>query len=99
MYCVAFLFLFFFTVYMREQASAASGRSARFATSSELLYLLNLLYNMPSECYDEYKLIQLIPEEFRVVFRFLTYITFELIPQSRDRPVGSLGDTSTIMSA
>jgi len=49
-------------------------RSAKFATSSELLYLLNLLYNMPSECCVEYKLIQLIPEEFRVVFRFLTYI-------------------------
>jgi len=51
-----------------------SSRSARFATSSELLYLLNLLYNMPIECCDEYKLIQLIPEEFRVVFRFLAYI-------------------------
>jgi len=51
-----------------------SSRSARFATSSELLYLLNLLYNMPSECCDEYKLIQLILEKFRVVFRFLTYI-------------------------
>ena len=49
-------------------------RSAKFTTSSELLYLLNLLYNMPSECCVEYKLIQLIPEEFRVVFRFLTYI-------------------------
>ena len=51
-----------------------TSRSARIATSSELLYLLNLLYNMQSECCDEYKLIQLIPEEFRVVFRFLTYI-------------------------
>ena len=49
-------------------------RSAKFATSSELLYLLNLLYNMPSECCVEYKLIQLIPEEFRVVFHFLAYI-------------------------
>ena len=53
-------------------------RSAKFATSSELLYLLNLLYNIPSECCDEYKLIQLIPVEFRVVFRFLTYIFHNL---------------------
>ena len=50
-----------------------TSRSARIATSSELLYLLNLLYNTPSECCDEYKLIH-FPEEFRVVFRFLTYI-------------------------
>jgi len=51
-----------------------SSRSARFATSSELLYLLNLLYNTSSECCDDYKLVQLIPEEFRVVFRFPTHI-------------------------
>ena len=31
-----------------------TSRSAKFATSSELLYLLNLLYNMPIECCDEY---------------------------------------------
>ena len=49
-------------------------RSAKFAISSELLYLLNLLYNMLSECCDDYKLIQSILEEFCVVFRFLAYI-------------------------
>jgi len=49
-------------------------RSAKFVTSSELLYLLNLLYNMLSECCDDYKLIQLIPEEFCVVLHFLTCI-------------------------
>ena len=36
-----------------------TSRSAKFATSSELLYLLNLLYNTLIECCDEYKLIQL----------------------------------------
>ena len=41
-----------------------TSRSARFATSSELLYLLNLLYNMLIECCDEHKLIQLYTEEF-----------------------------------
>jgi len=51
-----------------------TSRSAEFATASELLYLLNLLYNMPIECCDEYKHIQPLPEEFRVVFHFLTYI-------------------------
>jgi len=36
-----------------------TSRSAEFATSSELLYLLKLLYNMLIECCDDYKLIQL----------------------------------------
>jgi len=36
-----------------------TSRSAKFATSSELLYLLNLLYNTLIECSVEYKLIQL----------------------------------------
>jgi len=49
-------------------------RSAKFVTASELLYLLNLLYNMLIECCDEYKTYTTLPEEFRVVFRFLTYI-------------------------
>ena len=64
-------------------------RSAKFATLSELLYLLNLLYNTLSERCDDYKLIQLIPEEFRVVFRFLTYI-FELISSVATAQPGAL---------
>jgi len=71
------ILLILFLLYRQNVVIVGAGRSsrsARFATSSELLYLLNLLYNTPSECCDEYKLIQLIPEEFRVVFRFLTYI-------------------------
>ena len=35
------------------------------------MYEVNWFFFISSE---EYKLIQLIPEEFRVVFRFLTYI-------------------------
>ena len=74
---MAFFLLLFFFLFCQDVVIGGAGRfsrSAKFAASSELLYLLNLLYNMPSECCDEYKLIQLIPEEFRVVFRFLTYI-------------------------
>ena len=55
-------------------------RSARIATSSELLYLLNLLYNMPSECCDEYKLIQLYQKSSVWCFAFSHTSTFELIP-------------------
>jgi len=55
-------------------------RSARIATSSELLYLLNLLYNMPSECCDEYKLIQLYEKSSVWCFAFSHTSTFELIP-------------------
>ena len=57
-----------------------SSRSAKFATSSELLYLLNLLYNMPSECCDEYKLIQLYQKSSVWCFAFSHTSTFELIP-------------------
>ena len=74
---ILILILILLLLYRQNVVIVGAGRfsrSARFATSSELLYLLNLLYNMPSKCCDEYKLIQLIPEEFRVVFRFLTYI-------------------------
>jgi len=57
-----------------------SSRSAKFATSSELLYLLNLLYNMPSECCVEYKLIQLYQKSSVWCFAFSHTSTFELIP-------------------
>jgi len=49
-------------------------RSAEFVTSSELLCLLNLLYNVLSECCDEYINLYNFTEGFRVVFRFLTHI-------------------------
>jgi len=55
-------------------------RSARIATSSELLYLLNLLYNMPSECCVEYILIQLYQKSSVWCFAFSHASTFELIP-------------------
>ena len=57
-----------------------TSRSARIATSSELLYLLNLLYNMPSDCCDEYKLIQLHQKSSMWCFAFSHTPTFELIP-------------------
>ena len=34
----------------------------------------HMLYNMLSECCDEYNTYTTLPEEFRVVFRFLAYI-------------------------
>ena len=49
-------------------------RSTEFVTSSELLCLLNLLYNVLSECCDEYINLYNFTEEFRMVFRFLAYI-------------------------
>jgi len=64
--------------------------------TSELLYLLNLLYNMPSECCDEYNLYNLNQKSSVWCFASSHTSTFELIPQSRGRPVGSLGDTTTI---
>jgi len=69
-----------------------TNRSAEFATSSELLYLLNLLYNTPSECCDEYKLMQLISEEFRVVLRFLICIYLWVNFLSCHGSARSLGD-------
>jgi len=57
-----------------------TSRSARIATSSELLYLLNLLYNMPIECCVEYKLIQLYQKSSVWCFAFSHTSTFELIP-------------------
>ena len=48
---------------------------------------------MPIECCDEYKLIQLIPEEFRVVFRFLTYIYIWVNSRSRHGSARSIGDS------
>jgi len=65
-------------------------RSAKFATSSELLYLLNLLYNMPSECCDEYKLIQLYQKSSVRCFAFSHTSTFELIPAVATAQPGAL---------
>ena len=67
-----------------------SSRSARFATSSELLYLLNLLYNTPSECCDEYKLIQLYQKSSVWWFAFSHTSTFELIPAVATAQPGAL---------
>jgi len=69
-------------------------RSAKFATSSELLYLLNLLYNMPSECCVEYKLIRLYQKSSVWCFAFSHASTFELIPQL-PRLCRELGNTSS----
>ena len=52
---------------------------ARFATSLELLYLLNLLYNMPSECCDIIQLIQLYQKSSVWCFASHAQSTFELI--------------------
>ena len=65
-------------------------RSAKFATSSELLYLLNLLYNMLSECRDEYKLIQLYRKSSVWCFAFSHTSTFELIPAVATAQPGAL---------
>jgi len=67
-----------------------TSRSARFATSSELLHLLNLLYNMPSECCDEYKLIQLYQKSSVWSFAFSHTSTFELIPAVATAQPGAL---------
>ena len=67
-----------------------TSRSAKFATSSELLYLLNLLYNMPSECCDEYKLIQLYQKSSEWCFAFSHISTFELIPAVATAQPGAL---------
>ena len=65
-------------------------RSAKFVTSSELLYLLNLLYNMPSECCDEHKLIQLYQKSSVWCFAFSHTSTFELIPAVATAQAGAL---------
>ena len=65
-------------------------RSAKFATSSELLYQLNLLYNMPSECCDEYRLIQLYQKSSVWCFAFSHTSTFELIPAVATAQPGAL---------
>ena len=72
-----------------------TSRSAKFATSFELLYLLNLLYNMPIECCDEYKLIQLYQKSSVWCFAFSHTSTFELIPSCRHGSARSHGDNST----
>jgi len=64
--------------------------TAKFATSSELLYLLNLLYNMPSECCVEYKLIQLYQKSSVWCFAFSHASTFELISSVATAQPGAL---------
>jgi len=81
---VAFLLLLLFFLFCQDVVIGGAGRfsrSAKFATSSELLYLLNLVYNMPSECCDEYNLIQLYQKSSVWCFAFSHTSTFELIPQ------------------
>ena len=67
-----------------------SSRSAKFATSSELLYLLSLLYNMPSECCDEYNLYNLNRKSSVWCFAFSHTSTFELIPAVATAQPGAL---------
>ena len=75
------LFLLLFVLLHRQNVViVGAGRTSRSATSSELLYLLNLLYNMRSECCDEYKLIQLYQKSSVWCFAFSHTSTFELIP-------------------
>jgi len=69
-------------------------RSARIATSSELLYLLNLLYNMPIECCVEYKLIQLYQKSSVWCFAFSQTSTFELISSVTNGLTRSLGNNN-----
>jgi len=52
--------------------------------------LLNLLYNMPSECCDEYKLIQLYQKSSVWCFAFSHTSTFELIPAVATAQPGAL---------
>jgi len=73
-----------------------TSRSARFATSSELLHLLNLLYNMPSECCDEYKLIQLYQKSSVWCFAFSHTSTFELIPAVATAQPGALATVPSL---
>ena len=77
-------FLLLFLLLHRQNVvvvgAGRTSRSARIATSSELLYLLNLLYNTPSECCDEYKLIQLYQKSSVWCFASSHTSTFELIP-------------------
>ena len=71
-------------------------RSAKFATSSELLYLLNLLYNMPGECCDEYKLIQLYQKSSVWCFAFSHASTFEFIPAVTNGSTRSHGNNTPL---
>jgi len=67
-------------------------RSARFVTSSKLLYLLNPLYNTPIECCDEYKLIQLYQKSSVWCFASSHTSTFELIPSVTNGSTRSHGN-------
>jgi len=90
----AFLFLSWFVLLHRQNVvivgAGRTSRSARFATSSELLYLLNLLYNMPSEYCDEYKLTQLYQKSSVWCFAFSHTSTLELIPAVATAQPGAL---------
>jgi len=91
---VAYYFLFWFVLLYRQNVVVVGAgrfsRSAKFTTSSELLYLLNLLYNTPSECCDEYKLIQLYQKSSVWCFAFSHTSTFELIPAVATAQPGAL---------
>ena len=84
MYCVAFEVEVVLLLPYRQNVvvvgAGRTSRSARIATSSESLYLLNLRYNMPSECCVEYKLIQLYQKSSVWCFASSHTSTFELIP-------------------
>jgi len=61
----------------QDVAYVGAGRCSRlaeFVISSELLCLLNLLYIVLSECYDEYINLYNFIEDFRVMFHLLTDI-------------------------
>jgi len=90
---ILILILILVLLYRQNVVVVGAGRfsrSAKFATSSELLYLLNLLYNMPSECCDEYKLIQLYQKSSVWCFAFSHTSTFELIPAVATAQPGAL---------
>ena len=65
-------------------------RPAKFVTSSELFYLLNLLYNMLSECCVEYKLIQHYQKSSVWCFASSHTSTFELISSVATAQPGAL---------
>ena len=91
--CGILLILILVLLYRQNVVIVGAGRfsrSAKFATSFELVYLLNLLYNTPSECCDEYKLIQLYQKSSVWCFAFSHTSTFELIPAVATAQPGAL---------
>ena len=91
--CGILLILILVLLYRQNVVIVGAGRfsrSTKFATSSELLYLLNLLYNTLSECCDEYKLIQPYQKSSVWCFVFSHTSTFELIPAVATAQPGAL---------